>query len=100
MPEDFTGLSNEEQLRAENDFLKMKLMLQHGAQIDTGVPSDLPPDIEHQFLSNVLEFEKQFAECKSITVFEKIGKPTQFRPPSEIPDARIKAAWFELLEYL
>ena len=47
----------EENLRMQNDFLKMKMMAESGA-IFGGVEG-LPPEIENQFLNNILEFEKQ-----------------------------------------
>lgn len=50
MPEDFSHLDEEERLRAENEFLKMKLMLERGAQFGLGENIDLPAETENQFL--------------------------------------------------
>ena len=62
MPEDFSHLSEDEQLKAENDFLKMKLMLEQGAQFGTvhGNIDDLPK----------LIFEKQLLNSKGWFVLE------------------------------
>jgi hypothetical protein len=94
------GLNDEDRLKAENDFLKMKLMLENGAQFSEGNNNDLPPEIENQFLRNMVEFESQFAEHKTIKVFDKIGKPAQFVNVADIPDEKMDKAWEELSKYL
>ena len=91
--------NRQDNLRAENDFLKMKLMLEHGGSFE-GSNAELPPEIEHQFLSNIMAFEKQFAQQKTISVFEKIGRPQQFKPVSEIPDAEIETEWNSIKAYM
>ncbi|MEO8711522.1 MAG: hypothetical protein ABI405_05330 [Parafilimonas sp.] len=94
-------LNEEEKLKAENDFLKMKIMLEHGSEFhSTDNTDELPADIENQFLKNIIEFEKQFEERKTITVFEKIGKPQQFKPVNEIEDVDMEAAWKALHEHI
>lgn len=91
-----------EALRLENDFLKMKLMLEQGAHFGSveGDADAFTPDIENQFLRNIMEFEKQFAEQKKIKVFEKIGRPPHFKPIKEIPEGEFDEAWNALDEYL
>lgn len=98
--EPFDHLSEEDRLKAENDFLKMKLMLEKGATFGGNENNDLPAELENAFLNNVMAFEKQFDEMKTIKVFDKIGRPGHFKPVSEIPDAEISKAWEELLAYL
>ena len=91
----------EENLKNENEFLKMKLMLEQGAKfgsMQTG--GNLPPEIENQFLKNIMAFEKQAAEQKTIKVFDKIKRPGQFKPVNEILDDAIENAWNELDNYL
>ncbi len=93
--------SEDENLKNENEFLKMKLMLEQGAQfgaMQTG--PGLPADIENQFLRNIIEFEKQYEERKTIKVFDKIERPCHFKAVTEIFDDDIKNAWHELDEYL
>lgn len=96
------NLSEEEKLKAENNFLKMKIMLEHGG--DFGAPenanAELSPEIENQFLNNIIEFEKQFQQRKTTTVYKKIGEPKHFKPVSEIPDDEIEEEWNKLLEYM
>ena len=93
--------NEEENLKNENEFLKMKLMLEQGAQfgnIQSG--SGLPAEIQNQFLKHIIEFEKQFEEHKTIKLFDKIERPTHFKPVGEIPDDKIDNAWNELDTYL
>jgi hypothetical protein len=104
MEKEFSNMNEEEQLKAENDFMKMKLMLENGAKFSTGKPGEemeeLPPGIENIFLKNVMEFEKQFENRKRIKVFDRIERPTHFLPVAEIPDDRIDEAWKELLAHM
>ena len=95
------NVGKNEDLKLENDFLKMKLMLEQGAQFGSMEGTEeCPADVENQFLRNIIEFERQFAEHKTIRVFDKIGRPAHFKPVDEIPDAGIDKVWEELDEYL
>ncbi len=101
MNNEFSHLHGEEQLRAENEFIKMKLMLERGAQFGTGDGDlELPAGLENQFLNNILEFEEQFANQEKATVFERLDQPAHFKPVKEIPDTEIDQAWHELSVYL
>ncbi len=98
MLEYLDDLNRHEELRAENDFLKMKMMLEHGAKF--GNSEELPPELENDFLKHVIEFERQFELAGRIKVFAKIGSPSHFLPVKEIPDHEIEKAWFSLYEYM
>src|SRR5450759_1662648 len=101
MNENFESSDEEENLKNENEFLKMKLMLEQGAQFGTmQTDSELPAGIENQFLRNVMEFEKQFEEQKTIKVFDKIERPNHFKPVNEVREDEIENAWTNLDEYL
>lgn len=50
--------------------------------------SDLPPEIESQFLDSIMNFEKTWKNAKQITVFEFLGNPL-FRQVDELTDAEI-----------
>lgn len=86
-------------LKNENDFLKLKLMLEHGADFSEGMQG-LDPGLENQFLKSIDEFERQFATRKKIRVFEKLDSPAHFAPASSIPDPEIDIAWEELHGYM
>jgi hypothetical protein len=98
--EEFKDLNEEEKLKAENDFLKMKIMLEHGAQFGGNENNELPAEVENEFLNNMMAFEKQFGEHKTIKIFDKIGRPQHFRPVNEISDDNIDKAWNELCDYM
>lgn len=101
MEQNFDHLSGDEKLKAENDFLKMKMMLEQGAQFGSMASNDLPAEIENQFLKNVMAFEEKFkGERKVIKLSERIGQPKHFEPVSAIPDHDIASAWEELDNYL
>lgn len=99
MTEELLPENEDERLKAENDFLKMKLMLEQGAEFPEK-EDILPPEIENIFLNNIIAFEQQFRQQKPIKIFDKIGRPTRFKPVSEIPDEEIEKAWTELQNYL
>jgi hypothetical protein len=48
---------NEDELKDENDFLKMSLMAEYGGDFIGG--SDLPPDVENLFLKQIKDFHKK-----------------------------------------
>jgi uncharacterized protein YneR len=98
--EDFNHLNEEEKLKAENDFLKMKIMLENGGVFGGDENNELPAEMENVFLNNIVAFEKQFKENKTIKVFDKIGRPNHFKPVSEIPDDEMDNAWTELSNHL
>ena len=100
MQQEFSNPDRNEELKAENDFLKMKIMLERGGHFGGNENSGLPPEIENRFLNNVLAFEEQFEKHKTIKVFDKIGRPGHFKPVSEIADSDIHAAWIELRQHM
>lgn len=100
MNNEFENSLNNNDLEDENNFLKMKLMLEKGAIFGKVENKEIPPEIEHEFLINIIEFEKQYNEEKTIRVFDKIEKPVHFKPVAEIPDEAIDKAWEELSNYL
>ena len=99
MAAEFDELSNEESLRAENEFLKMKMMLEHGAHFSDST-EEISAEMENEFLRQVMEFEKQYANPTYVTVYEKINKPTHFKAVSEISDDDIEKELEDLLDYL
>jgi hypothetical protein len=98
--EDFDHLEGAEKLKAENEFMKMKLMLEKDANFPISNSAELPAETENEFLRYIIEFEKQFEEHKTIKVFDKIGRPEHFKPATEIPDDKIDKAWDDLEDHL
>lgn len=101
MNKNFESSDEEENLKNENEFLKMKLMLEQGAQFGTmQADSELPAGIENEFLNYIMAYEKQAVERKMIKIFDKIERPNHFKPVNEIHDDEIENAWNNLDEYL
>jgi len=73
----------EENMRIENNFLKLKLKAQYGDAFFMDSNADLPPEIENQFLKNMMAFEEAHANAEYTTVYEKIGRPA-YKPAAEL----------------
>ena len=86
----------EENLRMQNDFLKMKMMAESGAFF--GGEGGLPPEIENLFLKNVMEFEKMNADSKPIKIFDFLNKPV-FDDEKDLDEEKFKIE-FKRLEAL
>ncbi|MBK8983442.1 MAG: hypothetical protein IPM38_14275 [Ignavibacteria bacterium] len=91
------GLTKRENLKAENDLLKMKLTAEFGMK---EMKSDLPDELENEWLNNIYNFEKQFKDAKRISVYERLDKP-EFKKMSDMNDEEISSeldCFFELME--
>ncbi len=66
----------EENLRLENEFLKMKMMAESGGIFGGTGDGGISPEIENQWLKNVMEFEKAYANAKPKKLFDLLGKPS------------------------
>jgi len=80
-----------ENLRIENELLKIKLKAQFGEAFQMGMGEEIPPEIENQFLKNVLAFEQAHTNTEYTTVYERIGKPA-YRPANELTKEEMEAA--------
>lgn len=99
--DEYNHLSDEEKLKAENDFLKMKLALERDMHLSaSSEDTELPPDVENKFLKSIIEFERQFDTNKKTVVFDKIGRPTHFLPVDQLDDAKIEKEYKKLVQYL
>lgn len=82
----------EENLRLENELLQLKLKAEFGAT--SFGDGELPPEIEHEFLKNILAFEHAYAEHKDddevVTIYEHIGQPG-FIPAADLSDEALPA---------
>ncbi len=80
----------EENLRMENELLRLKMKAELGAE-PFNVSDDIDPEIENQFLKNVLAFEHNFAITKPAKVYDLIGRP-EFKKSAELDNAMIDEA--------
>ncbi len=63
----------EENIRMENEFLQLKLKAELGAE--TFITGNIPPEVENEFLKNVLAFENSFSNTPMKKIYELLGKP-------------------------
>ncbi len=87
----------EENLRIENEVLKLKMQAESGAFF--GGNKDLPPEIENEFLLHVQQFEEAWKDVKYVKVYEIIGKP-DFKKADELSGTRIKEELEKLMNLL
>jgi hypothetical protein len=81
-----------EELRTENDILKMKLMLEYGASFESMHESEeIDPEITFQFLNHVLEYEKNADSSKLVSVGEILGDH-EFVSVNELKDGEVEDA--------
>jgi hypothetical protein len=69
---------NEEEkdkLSIENEIMKIKLQMQFGDDFMMKTNGSLPPEIENQFLKQIMAYEENHENLEEVTVFERIGKP-------------------------
>ena len=77
-----------ENIRLENEFLKIKLKAQYGDAFSMETNAELPPEIENQFLKNIMAFEDANINKDTTTVYETIGKPA-YKPAEELDEAEL-----------
>jgi hypothetical protein len=81
--EEFRGFLPPEELRIENEVLKLKMNAMFGAKFPDS-EEEMPPQLENIFLNQMLQFETAWAEQTPVTMFEAIGSPSL--PPTESLD--------------
>lgn len=91
-------LLEEETIKSENDFLKMKIMLEHGTDIQfSGHHS---AEMENDLLKCIMAFESHRANPVFTTVYKKIGSPVHFLAVHEIAPADMETALAGLMDYM
>ncbi len=81
----------QENLRIENEFLKIKLKAQYGDGFQMGTSEEMPPEIENQFLKSMMAFEDEYANAEYTTVYERIGSPV-YKPAGEMNKVELRFA--------
>lgn len=101
MREEYQNMNEQEALRVENEVIKMKLMLEHGAEFRySEQASALSAEKEHEFLNYIMDFEQQEALAKEGTVFEVLGRPQHFPNVDVVSDDEITEVLQDLLHYM
>lgn len=78
----------EEQLRIENELLRLQLQAETGADIHR--LEDVPPEVENAFLNNILAFERQLDNVEEVSIYKILGEPKDFKEAEALSDAQIE----------
>lgn len=84
----------DEQLRIENELLKLKLQAELGAQFGE-MDGDLPPEVEQQFLKQLMAFHEHQQNTPTVKLVEYLGNPAT-QPSSELSEDELFEAWSRL----
>jgi len=87
----------EEQLRIENELLKLKMQAELGALF--GDNKDLPPEVEQEFLKQVQAFHEQQQHAPLIKVKDYV-QINDLPDAKDLPDEAITLAWASLEQQL
>ena len=86
--EEYLSEEDKDKLSIENEIMKIKLQMQFGDDFFMKSSGNLPPEIENQFLKQVMAFEANHINGEDVTVFERIGKP-DFKKVEDMKPAEI-----------
>ena len=87
----------EENLRMENELLRLKLKAELGAESHN--VTNLNPEIENEFLKHVLAFEHNFSHAKPAKVGDLLGNPL-FVKSNELDDEALELALQQVVDLL
>jgi hypothetical protein len=101
MREEYQNMDEREALKVENEVIKMKLMLEHGAEFRCSEEAAaISAETEHEFLNYIMDFEQQEALAKEETVFEVLGSPQHFPSEEIVSDDEMTEVLQDLLLYM
>ncbi len=83
----------EEQLRFENELLKLKLQAELGAQFGTN--ADIPPEVEQEFLKQIMAFQEHQKDAP-LVVFGEYAGIMDLKPAVELDEDELEASWAAL----
>ena len=86
----------EDEIRADNELLKLKLELEFGMEMHE--TSSLNPEVENQWLRQIHDFEKHWKKSERVKVYDFIKRPP-FRAIESLHENEISDA-LEQLEVL
>jgi hypothetical protein len=89
----------EENLWLENKFLKMKMMAESGGIFGGSSDSGLSPEIENQWLKNIMEFEKAYANTTPQKMIDLLGRPS-FEDEKNLDSKKFKSEFARLKKLL
>jgi hypothetical protein len=89
----------QDKLSIENEIMKIKLQMQFGDDFVMKSNGSLPPEIENQFLKQIMAYEDNHKNVEEVTVFEKIGKP-DFKKVAELKSDELSKELIRLNELM
>jgi hypothetical protein len=90
---------DKDKLSIENEIMKIKLQMQFGDDFMMKTNGSLPPEIENQFLKQIMAYEDNHKNMEEVTVFERIGKP-DFKKVEELTPTEISQELLRLTELM
>ena len=88
-PEQFSN-DPKENLRIENEILRIKIKTELGGDYESD--ENLPPELENEFLKNILAFEHRYAKIKMVKIADLLGNPVVVKA-AKLDDAAIAEAY-------
>ena len=82
-----------ENLRLENEILRIRIKTELGGEYEND--EKLPPELENEFLKNILAFEHRYSKIKMIKIADLLGNPV-FKKSNEMDDEAIAVQYKEL----
>ncbi|MFN8310610.1 MAG: hypothetical protein U0T73_11675 [Chitinophagales bacterium] len=76
-----------EEIATENELLKLKMMAEFGGKFHGS--SEIPPEIENQFLKQINKFHSAHHSAPLVTIYEMIGKP-EYNHVHDVSDKTLK----------
>lgn len=95
-PEKFSN-DPKENLRMENEILRIRIKTELGGEYESD--ENLPPELENEFLKNILAFEHRYAKIKMVKIADLLGNPTVVKA-AKMDDETIAKAYLDLEELL
>jgi hypothetical protein len=95
--DNFLNNDEEENLRMENELLRLKFNAEFGG--DSHSTGNLDPALENEFLKQMMAFEHSYANAKRVKLFDRLGQP-DFKPADELSDEEIDLAFEEVTDLL
>jgi len=95
-PEKFSD-DPKENLRLENEILRIRIKTELGGDYESD--ENLPPELENEFLKNILAFEHRYSKIKMVKIADLLGNPVMIKA-ARLDDKAIIAAYQDLEELL
>jgi hypothetical protein len=89
-------ITPEDEMKAENELLKLKLEMEHGM---SNMDTKLSPDAENEWLNYIHNFEKVYKDAKQVKVIAFIGSPS-YKRITELSSEEISAELDHLLDVM